>query len=221
MIAPENPENAIILAADASDNTPYPGNVNDVVELLHQEYTSPVVRVEFSNNINTGLVEVQFKVGILDMSVVYEGDTAGNEDDYVRGLQEGYAVSALYSQAGPYTGVGTQPDSSVEGFVVYDGGAQIGGEQDEYWNRLEVMVRDGQVWLWWNQLLIPPSTTASAQLTTPVTISTPYFPTANVTGSNFGKSGVRMFPGSTIRRADLRSQLTLFNEFTYGQLEIT
>jgi hypothetical protein len=220
MISPEDPLNAIILSSDGSDNTPYPGQVGDVVELLHQEYTSPVVRVEFSFNPSTELIQVQFKVGVLDMSVPYEDDLVADVDDYVRGLQAGYAVSAIYSQAGTYTGVGSQPDSSVEGFVVYDGGAQIGGDEDEYWNRLEVMVRDDQVWLWWNQLLVPPSTTASAQLPTPVTIDTPYFPTENDPNTRFGKCGVRMWPGATVRRLDVRTQLTLFNEFTYGQLEI-
>jgi hypothetical protein len=220
MISPTDSSNAIILASDDINNLPYPGQINDVVELLHQEYTSPVVRVEFSYNPSTALVEVQFKVGILDMSVPYEEDLPDDVDDYVRGLQAGYTVSAIYSQAGTYTGVGAQPDSSVDGFVVYDGGMQVGGEQEEYWNRLEIMVRDDQVWLWWNKLLIPPSTIASAQLPTPVAVETPYFPTDNDSLTRFGKFGMRMWPGATIRRADVRTQLTLFNEFSYGQLEV-
>lgn len=221
MISPEDPTNSIILSSDSSDNTPYPGRVGDVVELLHQEYTSPVVRIEFKYNPSTELIQVQFKVGVLDMSVIYEDDQIADDvDDYVRGLQAGYTVSAIYSQAGTFTGVGSQPDSSVDGFVVYDGGAQIGGEEDEYWNRLEVMVRDDQVWIWWNQLLIPPSTTLSASLPTPVVIDTPHYPTENDPNTRFGKAGVRMWPGSSVRRLDVRTQLTLFNEFTYGQLEI-
>lgn len=212
---------SIVLTADASDNFPFAGSVGDIVELLHQEYTSPVVRVEFGFNPATELVEVQFKVGTLDMSVPYEDDQAGDDvDDYVRGLAEGYAVSAVYSQAGTFTGVGAQPDASPEGFVVYDGGAQVGGTQDEYWNRLEIMVRDDQVWIWWNQLLIPPSTTLSSSLPSPVSVDTPYYPIDVDPNRQFGKFGCRMWPGSTLRRFDLRTQMTIFSEFTYGQLEV-
>lgn len=218
---PEPACDSIILTGDASSNVVYPGVVGDIVELLHQEYSSPVVRVEFSFNAGTGLVEIQFKVGTLDMSLPYEEDLGDDVDDYVRGMAPGYAVSAIYSQAGTFTGVGTQPTASPEGFVVFDGGAQIGGTQDEYWNRLEVMLRDDQIWIWWNQLLIPPSTTLSATLPTPVTIDTPYYPITLDTDQQFGKVGMRMWPGAKFRRIDLRTQVTLFSEFTYGQLEVT
>jgi len=213
--------NSIVLTGDASSNVPYPGAAGDIVELLHQEYSCPIVRCEFSYNPSTGLVELQFKVGTLDMGEAYEEDLSDDIDDYVRGLEAGYAVSAVYSQAGPYTGVGTQPDSSPEGFVVLDGGAQLGGEQSEYWNRLEIMLRDDQVWIWWNQLLIPPNASLSAALPTPVDVSTPYFPiTQNVNKLN-GKIGLRLWPGAKVRRLDLRTQLNTFNEFAYGQLEVT
>lgn len=211
---------SIILAGNASNNVPYPGDVGDICELLHQEYSSPAVRAEFSFNQSTSLVELQIKVGTLDMGTAYENDAAGDADDYVRGLEAGYAVSAVYSQAGVFTGVGTQPSASPEGFVVYDGGAQVGGDQSEYWNRLEIMVRDDQVWVWWNQLLIPPNAALSASLPTPVTISTPYFTLPVDPNRQFGKFGMRMWPGATIRRFDLRTQLSQFSEFTYGQLEV-
>jgi len=212
---------SLILTGDASDNAVYPGDSGDICELLHQEYNSPIVRVEFSYNSATGLVELQFKVGVLDMSLPYEEDIDDDIDDYVRGLAPGYVVSAVYSQAGTFSGVGTQPSASPEGFIVYDGGSVIGGTQDEFWNRLEVMVRDNQVWIWWNQLLIPPSATLSSSLPTPVDISTPYFPIEQDPDKQFGKIGLRMFPGSKVRRLDVRTQITLFNEFTYGQLEVT
>jgi|19_taG_2_1085344.scaffolds.fasta_scaffold00118_4 hypothetical protein len=213
---------SIVLTGDATSNIAYPGDVGDIAELLHQEYSSPVVRVEFSYTPATGLVEVQFKVGTLDMSLPYEEDIADDDvDDYVRGLAPGYSVSAIYSQAGTFTGVGTQPSASPEGFIVYDGGAVIGGTLDEFWNRLEVMVRDDQVWIWWNQLLIPPSTTLSASLPTPVTIETPYFPITQDVDKESGKTGLRLWPGAKVRRMDVRTQLTLFNEFTYGQLEVS
>jgi hypothetical protein len=213
---------SIILTGNAIDNDTYPGSPGDIVELLHQEYNSTVVRVEFSFDEETGLTQLQFKVGTLDMSLPYEEDIFDDDsDDFVRGLAPGYAVSAVYSQAGTFTGVGTQPSASPSGFVVYDGGAQIGGLQDEYWNRLEVLVRDDQLWIWWNKLLIPPSTTLSNALPTPVTIDTPYFPLAINPNRQFGKNGLRMWPGTKLRRIDIRTQATVFSEFTYGQLEIT
>lgn len=213
---------SIILTGNAIDNDIYPGSPGDIVELLHQEYNSTVVRVEFSFDEETGLTQLQFKVGTLDMSLPYEEDIFDDDsDDFVRGLAPGYAVSAVYSQAGTFTGIGTQPSASPSGFVVYDGGAQIGGLQDEYWNRLEVLVRDDQLWIWWNRLLIPPSTTLSNALPTPVTIDTPYFPLAINPNRQFGKNGLRMWPGTKLRRIDIRTQATVFSEFTYGQLEIT
>lgn len=201
---------------------PYPGNVGDIVELLHQEYSSPLLRVEMSYNESTQVVDVQFKVGMLDMSLPYEEDVLDDDvDDYVRGLAPGYAVSAIYSQAGTFSGVGSQPDATPEGFVVYDGGAQIGGSQNEYWNRLEVMIRDSQVWIWWNGLLVPPSTTLSASLPDPVDISTPYFPIDYNPDRPTGKYGARLWPGASVRRFDVKTQISLFSEFSYGQLEIT
>lgn len=204
-----------------SSDMPYAGNAGDVVELLHQEYNSTVVRVECSYNSSTELVEVQFKVGTLDMSLPYEEDIEDDVDDFVRGLAPGYAVSATYSQAGLFTGVGSPPDSSPDGFIVYDGGYQIGGELSEYWNRLEIMLRDGQVWIWWNQLLIPPSSILSATLPTPVTIDTPYFPVEFNQYRSYGKVGARLWPGATLRRFDVKTQLSLFSEFVYGQLEVS
>jgi len=212
---------SIILIGGATSNIEYPGDVGDIVELLHQEYSSPVVRIEFSYNQDTELVEMQFKVGVLDMSLPYEEDLDSDIDDYIRGLAPGYSVSAIYSQAGTYTGVGTQPDASPEGFVVYDGGAQVGGTLDEYWNRLEIMLRDGQVWIWWNQLLIPPSSTLSLSLPNPVSIDTPYYPIEFNQYRSFGKVGARLWPGATVRRFDVRTQITLYNEFIRGQLEVT
>lgn len=201
---------------------PYPGNVGDILELLHQEYSSPILRVEMSYNESTQVIDAQFKVGMLDMTLPYEEDVLDDDvDDYVRGLAPGYAVSAIYSQAGPFSGVGSQPDATPEGFVVYDGGAQIGGSQSEYWNRLEVMVRDSQVWIWWNNLLIPPSSSLSANLPDPVDISTPYFPIEFNTYRPFGKYGARLWPGASVRRFDIKTQISLFSEFSYGQLEIT
>jgi hypothetical protein len=212
----------VVLVGGSGDNIEYPGDVGDIIELVHQEYNSPIVRIEFSFNPSTGLVEMQFKVGTLDMSLPYEEDViADNADDYVRGLAPGYAVSAVYSQTGPFTGVGSQPDASPEGFVVYDGGAQLGGIQAEYWNTLEIMLRDNQVWIWWNKLLVPPSAALSAALPTSVAVETPYFTLDQDPNRQFGKVGMRLWPGATVRRFDVRTQLSIFSEFAYGQLEVT
>lgn len=211
---------SIILTNTTSNNVIYPGFIGDIVELLHQEYDNTVIRVEFSHDQVSDQVSVQFKVGNLDMSLPYEQDESDDFDDFVRGLAPGYAVSAVYSQAGTFTGVGTPPQSSPNDFIIYDGGSQIGGSNSEYWNRLEVMVRDDQVWIWWNQLLIPPSSALNANLDTPVTINTPYFPIEVSPNKQFGKNGLRLWPGSSIRRIDIRTQATMFSEFTYGQLEV-
>lgn len=217
----ESDYDSIVLTCDPDNNVPFPGVVGDIVELLHQEYSSPIVRIQFSYDSLSGLVSTQFKVGTLDMSLPYEEDITGDDDDFVRGLAPGYAVSAVYQQSGTYTGVGDRPDSSPEGFVVYDGGAVVGGDYPEYWNRLEVMLRDDQIWIWWNRLLIPPNPALSALLPTPVAVNTPYFPTSIDQTRLNGKVGMRMWPGATLRRMDVRTQMTLFNEFVYGQLEVT
>jgi hypothetical protein len=211
----------IVLIGGVSNNLPYPGEVGDIVELLHQEYSATIVRAEFSYNESSQVVDVQFKVGHLDMSLPYEEDVLDDVDDFVRGLAPGYAVSGIYSQAGTYSGIGSQPSATPEGFVVYDGGAQIGGSQSEYWNRLEIMVRESQLWIWWNQLLVPPSSVLSASLPTPVNVQTPYFPIDYDPNRSFGKFGARLWPGATVRRMDVRTQISLFSEFSYGQLEVT
>jgi hypothetical protein len=149
-----------------------------------------------------------------------EGDAADDSDDFVRGLSPGYAVSAIYSQAGVFSGVGTQPEASPSGFVAYTGGGVVGGALSEYWNNLEIMHRDNQVWIWWNRLLIPPSTLLSGALPTPVSIDTPYFPVTVPPTKLFGKYGVRMWPGATIRNIDVKTQANMFSEFAYGQLAL-
>lgn len=225
--SPTDPGDAIesiVLVGGTDHNVVYPGSEGDYVELVHQDYDSPVVRVEFSTNSLTGLNEVQFKVGRLDMSSAYEqdDDPAGDAeiDDLMRGLAPGYTASATYSQLGTFTGVGSQPQASPDGFVIYEGGAQVGGTEAEYWNRLEIMVRDSQVWLWWNGLLVPPSPTASSTLPTPVVVNTPYFPIDLYPYNRTGKVGVKLWPGAKLRRMEVRSQISTFNEFMHGGLAL-
>ena len=188
----------------------------DVVELVHQDYNAQIVRLEFTIEAGSNVQRLQFKVGTLDTSLAYEQNIVSTRDDFVRGLSSGYTVSAKYSQAGLFSGVGSKPLCVPDVFAIYDGGAVSGGAQSEYWNELEIMVRDGQLWIWWNKLLIPPDPDANALLPTPVVTTTPYFNVNN----GFGKVGLRMFPGAVVRSCELRSQIVQFNEFVNGNLKI-
>ena len=204
-----------------ADSSPYN---TTVVELLHEEYTAPCARLEFSVNSNTGAESVQFQVkgGILDMGEPYELDIDLPEDNYVRGMRPGeYTISRIYTQDGFIaTGVET-PAADPSGFKVYSGGpleTEIDG-LTELWNVLEVMYRDDQLWIWWNGEIIPPDTASSAALPTPVGVNTPYFPL--VSPVEVGKVGLRLWPGAVIREVAVYAQLTQFNEYKYGQLELS
>lgn len=194
-----------------------------VVQLEHQDYTSPCLRLEFSVNDNTGseAVQMQFKGGILDMGEPYELDsTLLPEDNLVRGMSP-YSISRTFTQDGFIsTGLET-PESDPSDFIVYDGGplaATIDG-QTELWNELKVMYRDNELWVWWNGMLVPPDTTASAALPNPVAVNTPYFPV--VSDLEVGKVGFRLWPGAVVREFEVRDQLEQFNEFKLGQLELS
>jgi len=201
-------------------------SVTTIASLLHADFTAPCLRVEFSVNQTIGqeVAQVQFKVGLLDMSTVYELEdevtpqTVG--DNLVRGLLPGFAVSELHTQVGFLTTGTEQVQAEPDGFILYEGGfvPQAVNGETELWNELEVMVRDGQCWVWWNQLLVPPSTTDSANLESPVAISTPYFPLPSV--STVGKVGMRLWPGAMLRQIGVWDQVIGFSEFKYGQLEI-
>jgi hypothetical protein len=208
----------IVLAASANDNSPYVGSIGDVVELLHKEFTCPCVRLQFGTNTGVpGSYTLQFKVGILDMSKPYELDNPQSSvDDFVRGMRPGYTVSGIYQQNGTWSGTGTQPVAIPSGFSLNDGGLV---SNTDHWNVLEIMLRDNQVWVWWNQLLIAPNAQLSALLPLPVAVTTAYFPIN--TGRAYGKCGLRMWPGSKLRRMELRTQSRLFSEFTYGQLMLS
>lgn len=215
LIFPASDDEAVVLVGSVPYVHAVSSPINDIVELLHQDYNSPCVRAEFS--ISGSTVQLQVKVGILDMSRYYESDDVGDDaDDYVRGLAAGYAVSNIYTQTGFYDGTGTKPGVNIEGFVVYDGGAVVSGPTPEIWNELEVMQRGNQVWVWWNGLLIPPNPSLSGALSDPVVVNTPYFPID--LPSMYGKFGMRMWPGAKLRRATMRSCIRGYNEFQRGQL---
>lgn len=199
-------------------------SLTTVVQILHEDYTAPALRLEFSINQTPGeeVAQVQFKVGNLDMSTVYELEdevtpqTVG--DNLVRGLEPGYTVSQAYTQVGFIDSSGEVVESTPDDFVLYDGGYAIGsgGETVELWNELELLYKDGQLYIWWNKLLVPPSGDDSALLETPVQVTTPYFPI----DSKLGKLGLRLWPGSKVRSVEIYNQTIGFSEFSYGQLQI-
>jgi hypothetical protein len=213
----------VTIGSDVDPDTP----VNTTaVELLRTDFTSPCARLEFSVNQTSSAesVQLQIKVGILDMTLPYELNAELPEpgDDLVRGLRPGYTVSQIMTQDGFITdGIGQGIQSDPENFKVYVGGelpAPVDG-QTEKWNDITIMHRDQQVWIWWNGMIVPPSTLESAALPTPVVVNTPYYPLS--TDVDVGKYAFRMWPGAIVRAFELRDQLQTFNEFTLGQLEIT
>jgi intein/homing endonuclease len=214
LMFPAADDDSIGLLASAADNHAFPGAAGDIAELVHPEYSAPCVRLEFT--LDGTEVTMQAKVGVLGMDVPYENDAADDIDDYVRGLQAGYAVSATYTQADGWDGTGTQPTVNVDNLVMYNGGTA--SDSQERWNVLEIMLRNDQVWIWWNGLLIPPNSVLSGALSTPVTITTPYFQVASP--RTYGKFGMRMWPGARLRRVEVRSQPKTFSEFIHGQLEL-
>jgi hypothetical protein len=165
-------------------------------------------------------ISLQVKVGQLNTALPYENASGtANLEDYVSGLAPGYTISQVYSQSAGFTGVGAAPSSQPSGFVVYDGGIQGGGTQSEYWNTLDIMLRDQQVWCWWNGMIVTPNSGLSAQLPTPVSVSTPYFPINRT--RRYGKLGLRMWPGTRLRAVSLSAQAQAFSEFSYGQLTVS
>lgn len=194
-----------------------------VAALLHQEYTCPAVRLEFSVNDQTDSesVQLQVRAGILDMSQPYEFDvSAGRLDDLVRGFKpEKVAVSKVMTQQGFITSIET-PAADPDTFRVYKGGflpVPVDGLTERF-NELEIMYRQNQVWVWWNKLLVTPDPVQTSLLEPPVVVNTPYFPAEST--APIGKVGFRLWPGSIIRQVEIRDRLANFNEFSYGQLKL-
>lgn len=210
---PDADAHSVVLAGSTFENVGFTGEVGDVVELLPRDYTAPCVRLEFTIS-DTSEIQLQVKVGVLAMAKPYENDLPANAiDDFVRGLDDGYTVSAIYSQSLPWDGSGTAPATNADDFYVINGG--YAADSNEYWNTVEIMRRGNQVWVWWNGLLIPPDPTQSAALPSPVSVATPYYP---LSANAIGKVGVRMWPGSTLRRYEVRSKQRNFGEVTYGSV---
>jgi hypothetical protein len=194
-------------------------------QLVHADYTSAAIRLEFSINSTTGSesVQLQFKAGKLSMKTPYDLDRLALDgkpypyDDFVRGFAPGeFSVSKIYTQVGFISdGVGSNTSSDVDGFKVFDGGLlpTIVNGSTEAWNDLIIMVRDNQLWVWWNNLLISPDPILTSQLPTPVAINTQYWPISKLP---IGKVGFRLWPGATLRDISVNDQLDFFNEFTLG-----
>jgi len=195
-----------------------------IVQLLHEDYTAPATRLSFSINRTADQESVQLQVlaGTLSMSTAYSLDDPDNfQDDFVRGFLPGeFTISDAFIQTGFINdGIGADVESNPDDFRVYDGGflpAPV-GDSTEKWNELMIMKRGSQLWVWWNNLLVTPSAEGSAELPTPVAVSTPYFPISSLP---VGKVGLRMWPGAVIRDVEVRDQNEGFNEFMLGQLKI-
>jgi hypothetical protein len=194
----------------------------DVVEVLHEEYTAPAVRLLFkhgdsgsgsagSGSGSTAIITMQAYVGTLGMSVPYVDDVSGIEDNFIRGFESGYTVSGIYTQNGTIQNPTGSVVSVPSDFVVYDG--TVIAEQ-EIFNVLKILLRDQQVYIWWNDMAVTPSSALSQNLPTPVAINTSYFPiTDEVT---YGKFAMRLWPGAGIRRFITRTNFEQFSQFTLG-----
>ena len=95
--------------------------------------------------------------------------------------------------------------TSESGFYVLTGGVV---SSTDYYNVLKVMINESQVWMWWNNILLPPATGGN-----------PYYTITDEI--RYGKFGLRLWPGAKVRRMILRSKLHQFSEFSLGQLELS
>ena len=185
--------------------------VGTAIEILHEEYTTPAARLQFTYGTNGHDIEMQPIVGTLDMSTPYalgsvgsgsgESGSVGTTDDYIKDFAA-HADGSLYWQNGSAETSATGITVSTGGFYILTGGVY---SSTDYYNVLRVMTIEDKVWMWWNNLLLPSSTT-------------PYF---TITDSvRYGKFGVRLWPGAKLRRVIMRNKLFGFSEFSLGQIEL-
>jgi hypothetical protein len=214
--------NRIMLMSDEElQGRVYSNNsIMSIASLVHADFNVAAARLEFSVNDLEGseAVQMQLRVGLLDMSVPYEYDEEVTiADDLIKGFRPGqYAVSRWFTQNGFWTGPDSDVSGSPEQFIVYQGG-WISDTQQQ-WNILELMVRDDQLWAWWNGIILAPDPFENSQLPVPVPVDTPYFDISAF--PTYGKYGLRMWPGAKIRSVEIRDQNMLANELLHGQLEI-
>lgn len=191
-----------------------PGS-SDIVEIMHEDYKSPALRLQFTFLQDHDLT-LQPQVGILNPTSIYNSSDT-NVNDYVGAMEAGYTVGSTHWQDGSTSSGTSGITVNPEGFVCYTGTGTTGG--DEVFNVLQILVVDSKCWVWWNGLLMSPNTADSAILPTPVDVTTPYFPLPDVV--QYGKFGVRLFPGSKLRRFIIKSRPSKHSEFSYGQVEVS
>jgi hypothetical protein len=183
-----------------------------VLEFLHEEYTTPAARLQFRHNINSHDIEMQGTVGTLDMGTEYSLEASSPTslaDNFVQDFVN-FEDSATYWQTGSAETSTSGLTTSDEGFYILNGGVIAQGsvgEGLEYFNVLKIIANESQVWMWWNNLLIPPSG------------SNPYFTIDDVV--RYGKFGLRLWPGARVRRVIVRSKMHQFSEYSLGQLELS
>lgn len=185
------------------DPIPEPGTI---LELLHEEYTSPAARLQFRHSYNNHDIQLQPTVGALDMSEDYGLDTSTNSfDDFVRGFSSSSNGDTYWQDGSAETTI-TGLKTSVDGFYILNGGVATNGT--EYYNVLKIMVNESRVWMWWNDLLMSPANSSNA-----------YFTISDVV--RYGKFGVRLWPGAKLRRIIVRSKVHQFSEYSNGQISIS
>lgn len=214
------------LPATTEGIDPAPGEMS-IGLILHEDYDTYCCRLEFLVNDEPGTegVQLQFKVGILDMNEEYQFNETSQRDNLIKGFMPGsYSVSRWFYQDGFWSGPGTTT-GDPSNFIVFPGGRVLG---EEAWNKLEILCRDGEFWIWWNEMLVTPDASENANvLPAPeIDISNPYFdisgdPDKGIPGApTSGKFGMRLWPGAKIRSLSLRDQAFGFNPLAHGQLEI-
>lgn len=201
-----------VIVVVAADSVTIPA-VDDIVEFSPSLLKCTTARFQFEYNSGHDII-MQPTVGLLDTTINYGGDD-GVRNDNAGTFEEGYAVGGKNWQDGAVIQGSTGISSFPNGFIVYTGS---GGSGEEVFNILRIKVEDYKVWIWWNDLLLPPSITENAALPTPMDISSPYYPIMDVV--QYGKFGLRLWPGAKIRRFIVKSKPTKFSEFTFGQLEV-
>lgn len=187
-----------------------------VIASMPDNYTTPVLRLEFSivDQTTNKTAQLQFKAGILDMTYPYELNAPDTvTDNLVRGLRpNAYTVSKVYSQ----TNFVSDPNdtsnisTSDNNFIIYNGG-YYNTAGDEQWNQLEILYRAPQLWVWWNNLLITPLGDPTSIDSNANPTSTQYFPMD--IDFPVGKIGLRLWPGAKIRQIEIRDKLRLINEY--------
>lgn len=179
-------------------------STGSVCELLHADYTSPAIRLNFDHDGDHDIAMTPV-VGTLSMNPDYEYDNVSEVgDNLIRDFEGSPLIGSTYWQDGEAELTASEITSSEDGFVIYNGGVNV---TSEVYNVMRIMTINDQVWIWWNDLLLP------------YTSDQPYF--TIVDQIKYGKFGLRLWPGAKLRRFIVRSKIEQFSEFTLGQLSLS